>query len=51
MGWGFDNARDDYQQVYESDNKAELSHELLAGGAGFAAMKIFEDRQRSEGQS
>ncbi|EME42845.1 hypothetical protein DOTSEDRAFT_72329 [Dothistroma septosporum NZE10] len=48
--FGFDEARDNYQQTYESDNKAELSHELVAGGASFAAFKMFEDHQRKEGK-
>ncbi|KAK7967855.1 uncharacterized protein PG986_002132 [Apiospora aurea] len=48
--FGFDDARDNYKQAYESDNKAELSHELLAGGASFAAFKMFEDHQRKEGK-
>ncbi|KAK4501723.1 hypothetical protein PRZ48_007532 [Zasmidium cellare] len=48
--FGFDEARDNYQQTYESDNKAEFSHELLAGGASFAAFKVFEDHQRKEGK-
>ncbi|KAK8035275.1 hypothetical protein PG993_010270 [Apiospora rasikravindrae] len=48
--FGFDDAKDHYQQAYESDNKAELSHEVLAGGASFAAFKAFEDHQRKEGK-
>ncbi|CAK4033015.1 Hypothetical predicted protein [Lecanosticta acicola] len=50
--FGFGEARDQYQQSYGSDdgNKAELSHEVLAGGASFAAMKMFEDHQRKEGK-
>ena len=48
--FGWDEGRDSYQQAYESDNKAEFSHELLSGGAGFAAMKVFEDHQRKEGK-
>lgn len=43
-------ARDQYSQVENNDNKAELSHEILAGGASFMAMKMFEDRQRKEGK-
>lgn len=43
-------ARDQYSQVENNDNKAELSHEVLAGGASFMAMKMFEDRQRKEGK-
>lgn len=50
--FGFDEARDNYQQTYENnDNKAEFSHELLAGGAAFAGFKAFEDHQRKEGIS
>lgn len=42
-------SHDAYNQVQNSDNQAELSHEVLAGGASFAAFKMFEDRQRKEG--
>ena len=47
-----DEGREQYQQAYEQqdDNKAELSHEILAGGASFMAMKMFEDKQRKEGK-
>jgi hypothetical protein len=48
--FGFGDAQDNYDKVYKDDNKAELSHELLAGGASFMAMKMFEDRQRKEGK-
>lgn len=48
--FGFDDAQSDYHKVQESDNKAELSHEILAGGASFIAMKEFEDHQRKEGK-
>ena len=48
--FGFDDAKDSYQQAYQEDNKAELSHELLAGGAYFMAMMMFEDKQRKEGK-
>lgn len=50
--FGFDEARENYQKTYEdNDNKAEFSHELLAGGAAFAGFKAFEDHQRKEGES
>ena len=49
--FGFDDAKDSYNQAYQDDNKAELSHELLAGGASFMAMKMFEDKQRKEGKN
>ncbi|KAK5010372.1 hypothetical protein BJ546DRAFT_38525 [Cryomyces antarcticus] len=52
FGWG--ESHDAYQQVYnddgQSENKAEMSHELIAGGASFAAFKYFEDQQRKEGK-
>jgi len=51
--FGFGEAQDNYNQVYnndQSDNQAEFSHELVAGGASFMAMKMFEDRQRKEGK-
>lgn len=43
-----------YDQVYnqdQPDNQGKFSHELVAGGASFAAMKVFEDHQRKEGGS
>ncbi|KIW18702.1 hypothetical protein PV08_02991 [Exophiala spinifera] len=52
MGW-FDDGRDAHQEVYGSggyDNQAKFSHELLAGGAAFEGMKLFEDHQRKEGK-
>ncbi|KAL1297416.1 hypothetical protein AAFC00_004949 [Neodothiora populina] len=52
--FGWDNSKDSYEQAYNDDgqpkNESSLSHEVLAGGASFAAMKAFEDRQRSEGK-
>ncbi|KAF7868437.1 hypothetical protein EAF04_004969 [Stromatinia cepivora] len=47
FGWG--ESQDHYDQ-YKSQDTASLGHEVLAGGAGFAAMKLFEDRQRREGK-
>ncbi|KAK4991273.1 hypothetical protein LTR66_006586 [Elasticomyces elasticus] len=47
-----DNPRDAYSRCYDGDeprNEGSLGHEVIAGGASFAAMKIFEDRQRKEG--
>ena len=47
-----DDAQNDYQRVQGHDeNKPELSHEILAGGASFIAMKEWEDHQRAEGKS
>ena len=52
--FGFGDAQQQYDQVYnqdQPDHEGKFSHELLAGGASFAAMKIFEDQQRKEGTS
>ncbi|KAL2402362.1 hypothetical protein ABEF95_007639 [Exophiala dermatitidis] len=51
--FGWDESRDAHQQVYGNggyDNQAKFSHELVAGGAAFEGMKLFEDRQRKEGK-
>ncbi|TKA83575.1 hypothetical protein B0A55_00412 [Friedmanniomyces simplex] len=52
--FGFGEGQQNYDQVYNQDqpdqNEGKFSHELLAGGASFAAMKVFEDRQRKEGK-
>ncbi|CAN6597907.1 hypothetical protein TRVA0_001S05028 [Trichomonascus vanleenenianus] len=47
--FGFEN---DYQQVYEGgeQHESKFSHELVSGAASFAAMKVFEDRQRRDGK-
>lgn len=47
-------SHDAYNQVYNEDqgeNKGSLSHEVIAGGASFAAFKAFEDHQRAEGNT
>ena len=45
-----DDAQDAHQQVYgEERHEGKLSHEVLAGGAAFEGMKLFEDHQRKEG--
>ncbi|KAK5162908.1 uncharacterized protein LTR77_011069 [Saxophila tyrrhenica] len=48
--FGWDDAHDDYKKTQNPENKAELSHEVLAGGASFMAMKEWEDHQRKEGK-
>jgi hypothetical protein len=37
-------------QFYDSDNKAELSHELIAGAASYEAMKAYEEHCQKEGK-
>ncbi|KAK5196820.1 hypothetical protein LTR47_010315 [Exophiala xenobiotica] len=51
--FGWDDAQNAHQEVYGSggyDNQAKFSHEVIAGGAAFEGMKLFEDRQRQEGK-
>ncbi|OTA31945.1 hypothetical protein BTJ68_08810 [Hortaea werneckii EXF-2000] len=52
FGWG--EGQDHYDRVYNQDqgdeHEGRFSHELLAGGAAFGAMKLFEDEQRREGK-
>ncbi|ORY80429.1 hypothetical protein BCR37DRAFT_404896 [Protomyces lactucae-debilis] len=50
--FGFGEHHDSYQQVYgQQEHEGKFSHELIAGAASFEAMKMFEDRQRSEGKT
>jgi len=52
--FGFGDGADAYQQVYDDQgqpkHEGSFGHELIAGGASFAAFKAFEDHQRSEGK-
>lgn len=32
------------------EHEAKFSHELIGGAAAFEGMKLFEDRQREEGE-
>ncbi|KAI9902239.1 hypothetical protein N3K66_004056 [Trichothecium roseum] len=48
--FGFGEARDRRDEVYNGDHEGHLSHELIGGAAGFEAMKLFEDRQRQNGE-
>ncbi|EJP64445.1 hypothetical protein ACQRIT_001328 [Beauveria bassiana] len=48
--FGFGDAKENYDQLQDGRHEAKFSHELLAGGASFAAFKAFEDHQRSEGK-
>ena len=45
-------SQDAYNQAYSDDqpNDSSLGHEVIAGGASFAAFKAFEDHQRKEGE-
>lgn len=47
-------SEDAYKQVQNQDqfdNQSSFGHEALAGAASFGAFKIFEDRQRKEGNA
>jgi len=49
--FGWDEAHEDYKKCNDdSENKPELSHELIAGGASFYAMHEYEEHQRKEGK-
>ncbi|CAJ2507596.1 Uu.00g087820.m01.CDS01 [Anthostomella pinea] len=50
--FGFDEARDKRDKLYDGgeEHQSSFSHELIGGGAGFEAMKLFEDRQRNQGE-
>lgn len=47
--FGFGEAKEHRDAVYEGQHEGKLSHEIVAGGAAFEAMKLFEDRQRKNG--
>ncbi|KAG8529637.1 uncharacterized protein KY384_005118 [Bacidia gigantensis] len=54
--FGFDDAQDAHQQVYQQDggwenpkHEAKFSHEMIAGAASFEGFKLYEDHQRKEG--
>jgi hypothetical protein len=43
-------AQDAYGQVYDDDRpRHEITHELIAGAAGFEAMRMFEQHREREG--
>ncbi|KAF2841147.1 hypothetical protein M501DRAFT_1000310 [Patellaria atrata CBS 101060] len=48
FGWG--ESENAYDKVYNNDRptEASLGHEVLAGGAAFAGLKVFEDHQRKK---
>lgn len=48
--FGFGEAKEHRDAVY-GEHESKLSHEVVAGGAAFEAMKLFEDRQRKNGMS
>ncbi|KAI6778321.1 uncharacterized protein J7T54_005837 [Emericellopsis cladophorae] len=43
-------ARKNHDEAYEGGHKSHLSHEVVARGAAFEAMKKWEDHQRVEGK-
>jgi hypothetical protein len=51
MGFfGRDSARDAYGDVYGGERPhADITHELLAGAAGFEAMRMYEHHRENEG--
>ncbi|KEZ45558.1 hypothetical protein SAPIO_CDS1893 [Scedosporium apiospermum] len=47
--FGFDEAKDRHGDLYGDQHQGKFSHEAVAGGAAFEAMKLFLDRQRKQG--
>jgi len=47
--FGWNESEDAYNQVQQSENTSSFGHEAMAGAASFAAMKIYEKRQRENG--
>ena len=46
----FMRARDAYEHVYDDERpRHEITHELLAGAAGFEAMRMYEHHREREG--
>ncbi|KAH7014228.1 uncharacterized protein B0I36DRAFT_338442 [Microdochium trichocladiopsis] len=48
--FGFDEGRDQRDAVYNGEHEGSWGHELVAGGAAFEAMHLWENHQRAEGQ-
>ena len=48
--FGFGEAKEKRDEVYNGRHESHLSHEVVAGGAAFEALKLFEDKQRREGK-
>ncbi|KAK7953226.1 hypothetical protein PG996_014122 [Apiospora saccharicola] len=53
--FGFGEAKEHRDDVYSDDfnpqkHDSSFLHEAVAGGAAFEAMKLFEDRQRKNGE-
>lgn len=44
-------AQQNYNDLQSGNHESSFGHELLAGGASFAAFKAFEDHQRKEGKN
>ncbi|KXJ87514.1 hypothetical protein Micbo1qcDRAFT_139221 [Microdochium bolleyi] len=50
--FGFDEGRDQREAVYNGgeEHQSSWGHEIVAGGAAFEAMHLWENHQRAEGQ-
>ena len=52
---GTEDSQDAHDQVYNNDvtddNKGSFTHELVGGAAAFEAMRLYEQKQASEGKS
>jgi len=49
----FEDSQDTHDQVYNNDvtddNKSSFTHELVGGAAAFEAMRLYEQKQASDG--
>ncbi|KAF7561069.1 hypothetical protein G7046_g3080 [Stylonectria norvegica] len=48
--FGFDEAKDKRDEVYDGQHEGHLSHEVIAGGAAFEGMRKWEESQRNKGE-
>jgi hypothetical protein len=50
FGFGHSSAEKAHEAVYGGQHEGSLTHELLAGAASFEAMRMYEQRQREQGE-
>ena len=49
--FGFGHAEKAHAAVYGGEHEGSLTHELLAAAASFEAMRMYEQRQREQGET
>ncbi|ORX90103.1 hypothetical protein K493DRAFT_318184 [Basidiobolus meristosporus CBS 931.73] len=48
--FGLGDSQEAHRQVYNNEHQGSLTHEVIAGAAGFEAMKAYENHVRRSGQ-